>query len=177
FSTYRDVAADGRATSGLIIAFVDTQANLFVSDFATVNLLALSIPPTAKEGDTYTIRVAQPSATSDGFQSKVPLSAMAARTVTVRNIPYLVGDAAPGRWYNAGDFGNGDLDNSDVNMAFKASLGVRVPFNFTDVFDAMDVFPEDLPGVVGGDGQIRFLDWQRILRRSLRRDTNTWQRV
>jgi sugar lactone lactonase YvrE len=176
FSTYRDVA-NGVATEGVIIAFIDTQADLFVSDFATVNLLAISIPPTASEGQTYTLRVVQPSATADGFQQTVPLTPLGNRTLTVQNIPYVVGDASPGGWYNAGDFGNGDLDNADVNMAFKASLGLRVPFNFTDVFDAMDAFPQDVAGAVGGDGQIRFLDWQVILRRSLRRDRENWTRV
>ncbi|MBI2924442.1 MAG: chitobiase/beta-hexosaminidase C-terminal domain-containing protein [Verrucomicrobia bacterium] len=177
FSTYTDDGPGGIKTHGVIISAIGTNANFKVTDFATVSLLGVSLPPTAKENDTYKIEVVQPSGTSDGQQQVVELAPLTSRTITVKNIAYIVGDSAAGAWYNAGDFGDGELDNSDVNNAFYASLGVRVPYNFTDVFDAMDAFPEDIAGAVGGDGQIRFLDWQRILRRSSRRDANNWQRI
>ena len=175
YGTY-STAGGGVTTNGLIITALGTNANFVVRDFATVAFVVVPLPSTAALGQQYSIKVVQPSGTSDGLQQVVPIGAQDARSITIAQIHYIVGDTSPGRWYNAGDFGNGDLDNADVNNAFYASLGVRVPFPYTDAFDAMDAYPDDTSASVGGDGQIRFLDWQRILFRSLRRETNNWER-
>lgn len=164
-------------TSGLVISAIGTNANFAAKHFGTVALLAVPIPAAAKSGDAYKLNILQPSGTSDGQQDPVALTPMSARTITVKNVSYLAGDSSFSGWYNAGDYGDGDLDNSDVNNAFIASLGVRVPFDFSDLFNAMDVFPDDTAGNPGGDGQIRFLDWQRILYRSLRLNSNNWTRA
>lgn len=164
-------------TQALSIAAVGTNANFNVRNFAAVAMLRVPIPKTAVVGDQFTLRVTNPSATEDGLQKDVGLKAGPVRTVTVADIPYLVGDTSPGPWYNAGDFGDGELDNRDVNNVFYASLQVRVPYQFSDVFDAMDVYPEPEPGLAGGDGQIRFLDYQRVLLMSLRRDRNLFNRT
>jgi hypothetical protein len=166
----------GVLTNEVSIAFIGSGANLRVADFATVNLLALELPGAARTNDAYGIRIREISGTSDAAQSIVPLSPGVDRQIVIKNISYLVGDSAPGGWYNAGDFGDNNLDNSDVNNAFYASVGLRVPYRFSDVFDAMDVFPVDTSAARGGDGIIRFLDWTTILERSLRINAVNWRR-
>ena len=160
-------------TRGLLISFIGTNANLLVNRFAVAALLSVPIPATATVGQSYSVDVLLPTGTSDAATTPVTLASAGTRTILVTNLAYRVGDTAPSGWYNAGDFGNGILDNADVNNAFNAAAGLRLPFAFSDVFDAMDAFPEDTVGTVGGDGQIRFLDWQIILLRSLRLNTNT----
>ena len=165
-------------TLGLKIAALGANAMSF-QDFAVVALLRIAIPFEANEGDSYSLAVSYPSATSDGQYAAVPLAAMPPTTILVTNVAYMVGDSASslGGWYNAGGFGNGGLDNSDVNLVFNAALGIRVPYAFSDVFNAMDAYPEDAIGFVGGDGLIRFLDWNVILLRSLGFETNNWLRA
>ena len=148
--------------------------NLLFIDFSSVLNLKLKVPNTANGGDTYKLSVLAVSATSDGQQTTVKISPMVSRTLTVSNISYMAGDASPGAWYNAGDFGNGTLDNADLNVAINASLGIRVPYDFSDAFNAMDVYPEG-PGIIG-DGMISYLDWEHILQRSLGLETNNWVR-
>ena len=163
--------------TGLAISFVGTSSGLDFNESGTVALLAIPIPPTVSNNQIYEIDVVQPSGTSDGLQTPVRMTTFEKRTITVsENMSYVVGDSAIADWYNAGDFGNTNINNNDVNNAFHASLGLFTPYSFTDVFDAMDAFPEDSATAVGGDGQIRFLDWQIILQRSLRLTTNNWSR-
>ncbi|MBI2948503.1 MAG: chitobiase/beta-hexosaminidase C-terminal domain-containing protein [Verrucomicrobia bacterium] len=180
---------------GVAIAFIGADSGLSVKNFAVVGMVAVPIPATAKLGDRYRVEVLAPSGTSDGLEAQVPLASMNSRLIQVTATGYLVGNSSPATSYNApateidsssgalrsstfGTYGFGDLqiDNSDVNNVFSASLGLRVPFSSTDLFDAMDAYPEDIPGSPGGDGLIRFLDWQVILRRSLALDTAQWVR-
>jgi DNA-binding beta-propeller fold protein YncE len=169
-------------TNGIAFSTAITNGNngnTSFKNYAVVQMLEVQIPYTANVGDTYGVNILYPSATSDGYNDNVPLTPMAPVTIVATNIPYVVGDSAStaGAWYNAGTFGDGNLDNSDVNQAFYASSGLRTPYSFSDVFNAMDAYPPDDNGYVGGDGQIRFLDWQTILERSLRLDTNNWSRA
>jgi sugar lactone lactonase YvrE len=177
YSYYTHTLTNGIAFSTAITN--GNNGNTSFKNYAVVVMLEVLIPYAANEGDTYALNVLYPSATSDGYNANVPLTPMPTTMIVVTNIPYVVGDSASpsGSWYNAGTFGDDNLDNSDVNQAFYASSGLRVPYSFSDVFNAMDVYPSDSPGFVGGDGQIRFLDWQTILNRSLRLDPNNWSRA
>lgn len=181
---------------GLAITFIGTNANFSVRDFAVVGMLSIPIPRTAEIGAQYSIRVLQVSATTDAQQGELldyPIVPMPAARIVVASNSILVGDSARSRWYNAegrgagaGDYGFGDnqLLNSDVNNVFLASFGLKTPYAGSDLFVAMDAYPEDTEGAVGGDGQIRFLDWQVILERSLGTEipaigmhTNLWRRT
>lgn len=148
---------------------------LNVQNFAVLALLEVPVPTNAVEGQSYTLGfIYVPSGTSDGLQGNVPLTAMPPQTLTISNYQYFEGDSSPSSGYGAGEFGDGNLNNSDVNNALKASLGIHVPFSFTDAFSAMDVYPETPTEI--GDGFITFLDWQHILFRSLGLETNNWVR-
>lgn len=168
---------------GLALSWIGTNANLSISDFGVTTLIKFPVPMTAALGDTYRLRILSVSGTSDANQAEVDLHAMPDRTLRVDTTAYVVGDVAPGFWYDAAEtgsslfgFGDGRLTNADVNLAFNAALGVKVPFQFSDVFNAMDSFPLDQEGQPGGDGEILFLDWQVTLGRSLGLDPSSWER-
>ena len=150
-----------------LIVFASSGSGFSVQNFATVALLEVPIPATAVEGQSYTLNVRNAS-------GNMALTNMSIQTLTISNYQYFVGDSSPASGYDAGEFGNGILDNSDVNNALLASVGVRVPFTFSDAYSAMDVFPETPTEI--GDGFITFLDWQHLLLRSLGVETNNWVR-
>ena len=172
-STYTNGTTNG-------ISFYSLATNLLITDFGVLANVMVKIPGTSPVGSTYLVNLTDITGTSDAQQHGVALTS-APGTITVANSVYLAGDCSPGRWYNAGDFGGGALDNADVNAAFQASLGIFTPYPGSDVFNAMDVYPESGgnssgAGGIVGDGLITYLDWQHILLRSLGRETNSWKR-
>ncbi len=162
-------------TIGVVVTAFGTNAFIDIQNFATTALLMVPISGAALEGDTYSIRVLEVSATSDGYQQPISVAAAPARTITVQGIPYLVGDLAVGPGYNAGEFGDGDLRNNDVNAVMFASFGIRVPFAFSDAFNAMDVHPTEPR--FQGNLEVNFFDWQVVLARSLRLNSTNVTRV
>jgi hypothetical protein len=106
----------------------------------------------------------------------VALQIYPAQTLTISNLQYFVGDTAPNSGYSAGEFGDGLLENADVNNALYASVGIAVPYAGTDAFNAIDAYPPDTASSQGGDGFITMGDWETILNRSLGLDTNNWVR-
>lgn len=164
-------------TRGLSITAIGTNANMSFQFYGIVAMVAIPIPTTAQVGQTYSVSVLNSSATSDGGQTAVAFPPKPPMTIIVTNVPYTVGDSAVGGWYNAGDFGNRELDNADVNNAFYAATGLRIPYTFSDVYDSMDAWPQDDFEFLGGDGELTFLDWQVTLQRALRLDPSNWQRA
>ncbi len=151
---------------GLVISASGGGSGLDMQGAGVAVLLHLAIPTNALFGQSYSLNVLDPSGTSDGQQAAVGLANLAPQTLTISNTPYMVGDSSPSAGYNAALFGNGALDNSDVNNAIYASAGIRVPPSDSDAYNAMDAWPPDSAGR-GGDGFIRLLDWETILGRSV----------
>lgn len=114
------------------------------------------IPANATAGQQYQIQLGRASASSDGvgapgsavFVNMPTNGSLAAgpvnsiKLVTVGQFKYLVGDAYPFGWFNAGDFGSGTLStygSSDVEQVFEAAAyGVNAPPANSDFFDCMD---------------------------------------
>jgi hypothetical protein len=175
---------------GLVITAEGGSSGLNMQGAGVVVMLHLTIPGTAIYGQSYTLNVLDPSGTSDGQQSSVGLATLPSQTLSILDPQYMVGDSSPSTGYNAEQFGvkglsnsviEAGLDNADVNNAIYASVGIRVPPNDSDIYNAMDAWPPDSAGR-GGDGVIGFLDWETILGRSVGvaiktgLDTNNWLR-
>ncbi len=164
FTTYSySTATNG---SGLVVTAPGGSSGLDMAGAGVVVMLHFQVPTNATAGEVFSLNILDVSGTSDGQQTAIAISPLPIQTLTITDPPYLVGDSSPSLGYNAGQFGNGSLDNSDVNNAIYASAGIRVPPTDSDIFGAMDAWPPDSGGV-GGDGLIRLLDWETILARSL----------
>ncbi len=117
---------------------------------------SFTIPANAAPGQTYQIQIGRPSATDDGIGtpgssvyiatptngSLVGGAINAIKNVTVGSRKYLVGNVYPFGWFNAGDFGNANLQNADVEQVFEAAIyKLNSPASQapgSDFFDAMD---------------------------------------
>jgi hypothetical protein len=158
-------------TRGLTVSYIGTNSTFFINSFGEAAMLVVPVPAGAFTGQRYRVDVLQASGATDANQG-VAFKINDPSYITVTNTVYKVGDTASARWYEAGAFGDGSLNNDDVNNVFYAAMGVKEPFPFTDAFDAMDAFPLDSGGMAGGDGMIRYMDWVVILRRSLGLDSD-----
>lgn len=126
------------------------------------------LSPTAVDGQQYQLELSRASGTSDGvgapgngvniyaadltnFTSLAPGTLSGIKNVTVGSIPYLVGNVYPFHWFNAGDFGNSNLQSADIEQVFQSAVyGLNTPVvdltsfngsgysNVSDMYDAMD---------------------------------------
>lgn len=123
----------------------------------------------ALNGEQYQIELSRASGTSDGIgapgngveiyaadltnsASLAPGTLSGIKNVTVGSIPYLVGNVYPFRWFNAGDFGNSNLQSADIEQVLQSAIyGLDTPpFNplstnasggytiVSDMYDAED---------------------------------------
>jgi sugar lactone lactonase YvrE len=127
--------------------FLNTGGEVIVGGFS------FTVPTTAVVGQQYEIQIGSPSATSDGISTPVFIetptngsmtngAVNSIKLVTVGQTNYLVGDVAPFYWFNAGDFGDGYLENNDVTETFQTAIyglnGPNAATQHSDYFDAMD---------------------------------------
>jgi len=142
---FSDPLIDFDTTKQDLITYSIAHDTLFSKGGGTVVVGAYSfqIPTNANIGDQYFIQLGSPSATRDGVGAPgadVYIQAPAnSQAVTVGSPSYLVGDAAPFRWLNAGDFGEGMLNNADVMQVYQAAIEeVDMPPTNSDLYAAMD---------------------------------------
>jgi fibronectin type 3 domain-containing protein/DNA-binding beta-propeller fold protein YncE len=114
---------------------------------------SFTVPTGATPGQTYQIQIGRPSATDDGIGAPgsdvfiyAPTNGSlgagtlnAIKNVTVGSASYIVGDSYPFRWFNAGDFGDTNLDNADVEQVFQSAIySANYPPSGSDFADSMD---------------------------------------
>ena len=138
-----------------LISFSQAHDTMFTPAMGKVVLggYGFQVPANTLAGQTYQIQIGRPSATSDGvgapgsdvYIATPTNGSLAAGTinsikiVTAGQRKYLVGDCAPFRWFNAGDFGNTNLNNSDVMQVFQSAIySLNNPPDRSDFFDSMD---------------------------------------
>ena len=138
-----------------LIAFSQAHDTIFTPAMGKVVLggYAFLMPPSAAPGQTYQIQIGRPSATSDGIGAPgsdvyiaTPIGGSlsngamnSVKIVTAGQLKYIAGDCAPFRWLNAGDFGNTNLDNSDVMQVFQSAIySLNYPPPHSDFYDSMD---------------------------------------
>jgi hypothetical protein len=137
-------------------AHIDFFPNAGQPNGVIVGGYSFQVPVNAAPGQAYQIQIGRPSATDDGIG--LPGSGVfiyaptnnslgagtlnALKNVTMGQIKYIVGDVYPFGWFNAGDFGTGDLityGSADVEQVFLSAIyGVWYPPQGSDFFDAMD---------------------------------------
>jgi hypothetical protein len=127
-----------------------------------VGAYSFQIPATARCGQQYQIQLGRPSATDDGIgapgsavyiatPTNGSLTAGPMNSIKIVTVPcgtggcaaagpkYLVGDCYPFRWFNAGDFGDTNLNNADVEQVFESAIyNLNTPPVTTDFYDSMD---------------------------------------
>jgi hypothetical protein len=175
-----------------LISYSQAHDTIFLSGGGKVIVGGYSfiIPQNAVNGQTYQINTGNGSATSDGISAPVFIETVtngslgqgamnSTKIITVGSARYLVGDVSPFRWFNAGDFGDTNLENNDVTEVYQSAIyGLNKPPPGSDFFDAMDSSDgsdnnyysgtdADINSITQGDGKLAVDDVYVTYRRSL----------
>ncbi|MDB6058268.1 MAG: hypothetical protein JWO95_2112, partial [Verrucomicrobiales bacterium] len=153
------------ASKQTLITYSQAHNNLFPGGGGKIIVGGYSfiVPPAAANGQQYQIQLGRPSGTADGIAEPTFILAPtngslgngainAVKNVTVGSRQYLVGDCVPFRWFNAGDFGDTNLVNSDISDLFQGVVyGLNRPPEGSDFFDCMDSSDGTYNGVLDGN--------------------------
>lgn len=175
-----------------LIQYSQAKDHLFASEDgkAILGAYGVAIPSSATPADSYRITLSRASATPQDWTQNVPLllptdgslgsgALNSIKRITLGSRLYTVGDAVPFRWFNAGEFGEGDLKNNDVIQVFESAVyGQNFPIDDSDLFNAMDSsdgssgsisFGDDVTinNITGWDGLLAVDDVWVTFRRSL----------
>lgn len=187
-----------------LITYSRAHDRIFLSSEGRVVVggYSFQIPANAGSGSNYRIQLNRPSAIQDSFSGDVfidtptngSLSSGAINAIKDISVVtgglgdgelhYVVGDVAPFRWFNAGDFGDTNIVANDVFQVFQsATYKFNIPPSGTDFFDAMDscctsdigsfdtnIFDgslTDIDLIRFGDGELNVADVFVTFRRSL----------
>jgi hypothetical protein len=142
-----------------LITFSQPHDTVFLSTAgkAVVGGYSFGIPNAATPESLYQIAINRPSATADGVAADVFIepprngsltNGVINATKNVRvltggtgpgQLYYTVGDVAPFRWFNTGDFGDTNLLNNDALQVFQTAIHFKnSPPPGSDMLDAMD---------------------------------------
>jgi len=204
---WMEITVDPRATNLYnpaiqdLITYSMVHETLFNKSGGQVVLgnYSFDIPANAAVGQQYQVQINRPSADGDGFTQNVlvqaptngspgPGAISAIKNITVGVVPYLVGDAAPFRWWNAGDFGDSHILNNDVLEIFRcAAYHDNIPPAGSDFYDALDSSDGTdnhyydgndtlINNMKFGDGKLDVSDLYVTFRRSLDPSLNWYER-
>jgi len=134
-----------------LITFSKAHDTLFESKNQKIVVGAFSfvVPSSAVAGNQYRVQIGRPSANADGIgedvlveapdgsDPNVPISAN--RLLSIQQRRYVVGDVAPFHWFNAGDFGDTNILNNDLEQLQQTLIyGLNSPPAGSDMMDALD---------------------------------------
>jgi hypothetical protein len=136
-----------------LIQFSQAHDTFFLQANGRILLGSYGFVVPTNSGQTYQIQIGRPSATTDGVGDPgssiyiaTPTNGSLAggtvnsiKDVTLGQLKYIAGDSAPFHWFNAGDFGNTNLDASDVAQVFQTAVySYNAPLAGSDFEDSMN---------------------------------------